>query len=732
VIPDTPLRQTGVGEFVIKWLAPILLLLASSVVWSNHVRAGFHADDLHIVVKNRAIRSLNNVPRFFVQPRAFSSEPEFADYKPLLLTDLALDAAISSAAVDPALASALQPLIFQLDTLIWFAALAASLYLLFTLVPGTSHEVALGACALVLLHPVAAETVNYISQRGQIMSALGVTLALALWIVWPRRLPKTLGIDMDRVPQTWWQFKLRENGARWENNYRRFLRMPIPFYFIPLAPALFADPSAAFFVALAFSYMWIYDRKYGYFHLFPPAAICGAYWIVQTAVVWNSSTIFRVPAFSYWISQPWVALRYLWDFFVPFGVNADTGYQPLLRFPLFWPGILAALAGCAGVAGLCRVAMKLRRRKEWQGVAFGICWFLIALLPTALVPQRTVEANARMFFALAGAAFAAANLAGIGWKRLCAMPWNERQRLIGASACGLAVLVVAGTLGWLTWERNDVWETDKSLWLDVATRSPHNGRGLINYASVLATEDDEVNSLAYLKRAVAYANDDPQLQLQLANGFDRINRDQDAEKHFRRAIQLAPAYAAANSGYGRWLVAHLRGTEGFAYASKGRALNATDLVSRHALMEICSQRADWANVTRIAREALAIDPDDEDGKRSMTVAQASIDQLVKAEEETKDSPTVDDFLKLSVLYYHAKRYEDCLRAAKSAVQLNPKLAEGYANMATALHSLGRDDEAIPNLREVVRLRPDLEFAKVDLRILLEKQAADPGSKKRLL
>ena len=202
-----------------------------------------------------------------------------------------------------------------------------------------------------------------------------------------------------------------------------------------------------------------------------------------------------------------------------------------------------------------------------------------------------------------------------------------------------------------------------------------------------------------------------------------VNKESEAESHFRRALTLAPGYAAANSQFGRWLVSHQRSEEGFGYASKGRALNATDLVSRHALMDVYSQRSEWAMVIRMAEEALRIDPEDQDGQRSLVVGKASIDQVAQAEADTQKSPSVDDFLKLSVIYYHAKRYEDCVKAARSALELRPNLAEAYANIATALHSLGRDDEAIIALREVVRLRPDMEFAKVDLRILLDKRAA---------
>ena len=40
-------------------------------------------------------------------------------------------------------------------------------------------------------------------------------------------------------------------------------------------------------------------------------------------------------------------------------------------------------------------------------------------------------------------------------------------------------------------------------------------------------------------------------------------------------------------------------------------------------------------------------------------------------------------------YYENQRYEDCIRAAREALKINPNLAEAYANIATAYHTMGK-------------------------------------------
>jgi tetratricopeptide (TPR) repeat protein len=704
VTPATGPAHKGANHFLLGWLVPaVILILSLSVVWSNHFGNGFHADDQSTIVNNRAIRSLSEIPRFFTHPGAFSTAPESADYKPLLLTSFALDAALTGTG---------NPVVYQMDSFIWFALLIFSLYLLFRLIPGANDKIAFFGAALFGLHPIAAETVNYIVQRGQIMGAAGVSLALAFWIVFPRRMPKRLGFDLNRVPQSWLQSQIRLKGASWERAYQDFLRLPIPFYLVPLLPALLAEPSAAVFVLLAFAYRRLFEPEEGYRRLVLPAIVCGVYWVAQTLWVFTLSPLLRVPFLAWWWTQPWIVMRYLGRFLWPWGISADSGIGPLHLMQL------SAFAGVAGLVLLVCCAVAAGRREKFRGVAFGLWWFLISLAPTLLVPQRAVEANSRMFLGAAGLAFAIASLGGIWLNEIEAMESKRSARMVGLAALSAIGLTILTGESLLTYARNQVWESEKTLWLDVTEKNPDNGRGYLEYASALLADSDDAEALPYLEKAEPLAGNDGLLQLRLAMGFDRMNKDAKAEAHFREAIRLAPRFSAVYSSYGKWLLLHQRTKEAAAMASKALELNPADLISRHTLMDLYSAKSDWATVARLANEVLALDPTDPEGKRSQTVAAAVMDQMKQAEADVKNSPTPDDYLKLSVLYFHNQRYEDCVKASREALRLRPDLAEAYANMAVALHTMGRNDEAMTALREVIRLRPDMEFAKKDLAILL--------------
>jgi tetratricopeptide (TPR) repeat protein len=120
---------------------------------------------------------------------------------------------------------------------------------------------------------------------------------------------------------------------------------------------------------------------------------------------------------------------------------------------------------------------------------------------------------------------------------------------------------------------------------------------------------------------------------------------------------------------------------------------------------------------------LLLYPDSADGQRLLLVAQTGIDQIGLAEKEAATNPSVDHYLSLSVYYYENQRYEDCVRAAREALKIDPNLGEAYANIATAYHTLGKVDEAIAALREEVRINPGLRSAQKNLNYELAKKAA---------
>lgn len=70
--------------------------------------------------------------------------------------------------------------------------------------------------------------------------------------------------------------------------------------------------------------------------------------------------------------------------------------------------------------------------------------------------------------------------------------------------------------------------------------------------------------------------------------------------------------------------------------------------------------------------------------------------------------------------HEAKDFEGAITYYQSAVVLNPKMAEAYANLGTAYHALNRDEEAVKALKTALQLDPSLEEVK-SLAAAIEQQ-----------
>jgi tetratricopeptide (TPR) repeat protein len=208
----------------------------------------------------------------------------------------------------------------------------------------------------------------------------------------------------------------------------------------------------------------------------------------------------------------------------------------------------------------------------------------------------------------------------------------------------------------------------------------------------------------------------------LARAFDRLNKDGEAETHFRQAMEADPDYSPALSAYSQWLIVHQRDTDAYAAAQKAVRLNTGNTEAQHTLLQYYSNRSDWGKLRQTAAAVLQTDPTDADGKRSASVAETAFDAVRTAEAKAKNDPSVDQFLALSVQYYRTDRFDDSISACRQALKLRPDLAEAYSNMAAAQYAMGQVDDAMKSLQEALRIRPDLELARKNLDYLTALKA----------
>jgi tetratricopeptide (TPR) repeat protein len=650
--------------FLTKARTPVLCLGLALVVlaaYANHFQNGFHFDDPHTVVANVYIRDLGNIPRFFTDATMFSAQQGTQVWRPVVTTSLA---------IDYWLGSGLKPFYFHLSTFAWFLVQLVLMFLLFRRIMDQADRhpsntwTALLAAACYGLHPANAETVNYIIQRADLYSALGVVASLLWFAAYPAQ---------------------RNRG----------------WYLIPAVAAYLSKAPALIYPLILLAYVYLFEQ---YGKWWPALRATLPAWVVTAAVAILTKAMTpasyspgAVSASLYRLTQPWVALHYFKCFFLPTDLSADNGWGYVNG-----PFSGDAIAGYIFVVGLAAVAVRVSRQTETRPVAFGIAWFLMALLPTSLMPLADVANDHRMFFPFVGLALAvfwALRLALFrGTERL-----TSRPALLPGALTAAAVLLALAAVG--THDRNEVWRTEETLWRDVTVKNPNNDRGLFNYANILMSRGDFAGGLPYLERAKTFKSSDPVLEVRLAIAYAGVGRDAEAGQRFQEAVALAPDVWEPHFFYGRWLHDKGRMPEAEVQLRTALRANRQSFASRYLLMQMAAEQRNWPVLDALIADTLQLAKGDEVARGyTAETARLAPDQ----------APAPEKLVSAAGDARAAGRYDECLSLARKALSIRPNYAEAYYVASGALVARGRTADAVHALRMTLRIQPDHAAAKETL------------------
>lgn len=359
---------------------------------------------------------------------------------------------------------------------------------------------ALTAALIFASHPIQVQAVTYIVQRMSSMAALFYLSAVLgyvrcriaettldarhSWIAYAAALALATAASLSKentaslpvaILLVEWVFF----GGR--GGWRRFLRRWVPFVLLALA------------MPIAF---WALDRRpappeptatapagQDSLRKAPAAAALGAQ---PQPVPGDASVIVRGKEFaatlqraadaatisprSYFLTECLVLPRYLRLSLFPWGLNVD--HDVPLQVDVS-PATVVALTFLLGLLGFGVYAAR-----RWPVVGFGVLWFFVAhSIESTAIPIRDVMNEHRMYLAMPGIALVAAAVFA-GWRRRAPRPALVAGGLI------IAALTLA------TIQRNEVWQTQLSLWQDALAKSPSKTRVHMNLGTAFFMEGD--------------------------------------------------------------------------------------------------------------------------------------------------------------------------------------------------------------------------------------------------
>jgi len=482
--------------------AAVLLVAAAALAWSNTLRAPFIFDDRAAIVDNPTIRDLGDLGRVLSPP----ADGRAVGGRPIVNLTFALNHAWSGD--DPWSYHFLNLAIHALAGVVLFGLARRVLsHRATTLPPGANESGAATTFAFALallwtLHPLQTESVTCVVQRTESLCGLFYLLvlyALARASAAPRSTP----------------WLVASVAACWLGMGTKEVMVTAPLV------ALLLDRT---FLAGSLAEAW--RRRRGYY-----LALAASWLLLLGLLIGTGGTRGTaaglgsgVSSWSYLLRQTEAIVHYLRLAVWPRPLVLDYGTKvPASLGEVIGPALVViALLGATGWALV---------RRPVAGF-FGAAFFLLLAPSSSFVPLAAqTMAERRMYLPLA------AVLAGVLGVVLAR----------GGRAAWWAVVMLALVAGEQTWERNEVYRSERALWTDTVAHVPGNVRAQVNLGAALLEAGDLSAAVAAFEQAQRVQPNVPEVHANLCHAYARLGKFESAVAQGEWAVRLAPDAAAARS-----------------------------------------------------------------------------------------------------------------------------------------------------------------------------------------
>jgi len=630
------------------------ILTITLLVYLNHFDNPFFFDDAHTISTNQSIRNLDKWTTFFTNADTFSSLPANRSYRPMITLMNAIDYAI---------AGGLKSNIFHYHIFFWYLILIILVYFLIKhlYIKSTNkfrriEVAAIFATSWFALHTANAETINYICARSDSFSTLCVVASLLLYIH-----PTT---------RKWYLYLFTMILGIWTKQ-TGVIFFPILFIYI----VLFEEYSIIDeFKTKTKEKILIILKK-----IAPTAIISTSIFLFNQFYLTPKLTVSTnhfVTKFEYISTQCYVMIHYLGNFFLPLKLSAD----PDIAIIKPWYDI-RILFGVLVISGMIFLMIKTALKRKLRPISFGIAWFFIALLPTTLNPLFQIANDHRMFFPFIGLFLC------VTWAIVLLI--SEYKLLEKGNNYASSITLIAAVLlltahAYGTIKRNEVWNSQESLWFDVSIKSPKNGRGLMNYGEIQMRKGNYDIALKYFTKANELIPNYNILYINLGVLYAAQNNHIKANQYYKAAINLNTSSPAPEYHYGKYLYEQKKYKEAKIYINKALTKSSNHIKSKQLLEKIS---------TKII----------------------SVEKDIEAFKKANTDLSVEYYLSLSHKYYQNQQFALVISTCKELLKIDPKNSAAYNNICSSYNQLGQWKLGAEACKKALKIDPNYQLAKNNLK-----------------
>ncbi len=389
---------------------------------------------------------------------------------------------------------------------------------------GKNRYIALFSALIFVSHPVQTEAVTYITQRFASLCALLYLAAVVCYARW-----RMAGQEKPGLRAFWYALSFMAALMATKTKENAFT--------LPLAIAMyefvfFRGPAGKRIYPLLPFIMTMLVIPLSRLNLSSPLHDLNR----ASRTHWTSRTDYLYTEFS-------VIVTYLRLLFFPVSQNLDYDYP--FRTSFLSPGVFIPFLFLAVlfIASVYLLRRSFTGEKGLRVISFGVFWFFLTLsMESSIIPLFHVIFEYRVYLPSVGIIAAFVSFLFLAASRA----GTAISFRVVVCFCTTATLLFAVA----SHARNEVWQSDLSLWSDVVSKSPGKARDHYNLGLIYAKRGKLDEGIDHLQTAVRLKPDYFEAHNNLGVSFINKGRLEEAEEHLTIALKLKPDYAEAYNNLG--------------------------------------------------------------------------------------------------------------------------------------------------------------------------------------
>jgi protein O-mannosyl-transferase len=359
----------------------------------------------------------------------------------------------------------------------------------------------------------------------------------------------------------------------------------------------------------------------------------------------------------------------------------------------------------AGALLLAAVLWVLRRR--WRGPLAGLLYFVGTLFPVLgffNVFPFIYSFVADHFQYLASLGVIALVSAGIAMLHKRCSFW---PRVGGYILC----LALLSTLAVLTWRQSRMYTDIEMLYQTTIEKNLNCWMAYNNLGLLLNNKGQTKEAIEHFQQALALKPDYAQAQNNWGVALVKTGRMLEAIEHYKQALQLDPDYATAYNNLGAVLIQTGRTQEAIDHYKRALKITPNYVDAHNNLGSALFETGQFQEAMDHYRQVIALKPDLYVTHNNLANAliqlgrfQEAIEQCQLALQLKPDS--VEALNTLGNAYDSMDQRQQAVEQYEKALKLNPDYIQTYINLGGTLVKTGKLREALELYNRALRLKPD--------------------------